>query len=571
MFVDDQTDITTSIAGLQERAEVTNVFSGNNGTGGVFGAAKSFVKQVGGNRTSDLTISLNDGMGHPKPVQVVAPAQGFKHLGIQQGGVDQWESSIAGTWARLVDDLQRIRHMDLPLAGYRYIVNCIWIPRVRYRMVLGGAIQFAPRIDTFIRQAAREVLRLPYSLPLYVYYDRENGLGLGSCEQDANVYRFQLLLRILNSPHLPVHHLLVEQIEYYQLRAGLTENPFENPIRPPPRMQSWHVLADSSGNLSDLVGCLLVPPGAIPYQLRISRGQWVVVSQQNFNGPTPQIVAHEIGYCIDEPRQHELGTLIRIQWWQQRPRGSDIWYARTSQRTAWEFEDVCVPIVPTFLPQPPRTKQRVIVWRDTAVDGQHGVNDKVALDEAAARGQLRHDTVLFHGHPLPMRTTCTACHRYRGAIWCKRCRNWHHMQCIGLACEISILDNSAVDMTRLQSVQYTRESTDTIHVEKQVGGGSVLDANTHNASGGWAFHDDSGTVLLGKLRIHWSDITSTRCELHALLAGIFAGGDQGAPICDNKSAIHILLLARRLATSEDTFLPYRNPHRITPIGSRSAL
>ncbi|GMF61120.1 unnamed protein product [Phytophthora fragariaefolia] len=139
----------------------------------------------------------------------------------------------------LYDDLQQIRHMYLYLAGFRCIVNCIWIQRVRYRMVLGGAIPFAPRIDTFISQAAREVLRLSYSLPLYVYYDRENGLGLGSCEQDANGYRFQLLLRILNSSHLPVHHLMVEQIEYYQPWAGLTENPFENPIRPPPRVQSW--------------------------------------------------------------------------------------------------------------------------------------------------------------------------------------------------------------------------------------------------------------------------------------------------------------------------------------------
>ncbi|GMF14392.1 unnamed protein product [Phytophthora fragariaefolia] len=94
-------------------------------------------------------------------------------------------------------------------------------------------------------------------------------------------------------------------------------------------------------------------------------------------------------------------------------------------------------------------------------------------------------------------------------------------------CEVSITDNSIVDMTRPQSVQYTRELTDTIHVEKQVGDDSVLDANTHSASGGWAFHDDSEAVLIRNLRIHWSDITSNRCGLHALIAGVIAGGDQG--------------------------------------------
>eukprot|EP00644_Phytophthora_capsici_P019565 jgi/Phyca11/133414/e_gw1.455.3.1 len=88
LFVDDQLDITTSALGIQERALVTNVFTGKTGTGEVFGASKSFMMYLTHDDEHYPAVELNDGMGVPRAVKVVAPGKGFKHLGIFQGGED---------------------------------------------------------------------------------------------------------------------------------------------------------------------------------------------------------------------------------------------------------------------------------------------------------------------------------------------------------------------------------------------------------------------------------------------------------------------------------------------------
>ncbi|KAI9988220.1 hypothetical protein PInf_024494 [Phytophthora infestans] len=69
-------------------------------------------------------------------------------------------------------------------------------------MVLGGSVDVAAKVDIIIRQVARSVLRLPFNVNTAVFYDKENGLGLESCEADANTYRLVEALRILNSPSL---------------------------------------------------------------------------------------------------------------------------------------------------------------------------------------------------------------------------------------------------------------------------------------------------------------------------------------------------------------------------------
>ncbi|OWY98713.1 hypothetical protein PHMEG_00030456 [Phytophthora megakarya] len=129
--------------------------------------------------------------------------------------------------------------MSLTVSQFWYIVNSVWAPRMSYHMLLGGAITVAPLVGTFIRQVARTVLRLPFSTPRNVYYDKLNGIGLDSCEVDANVHRMQEMLRILNSPDLPVYHLVVERRETYQINAGLPFNPLELPIRPPAHVRTW--------------------------------------------------------------------------------------------------------------------------------------------------------------------------------------------------------------------------------------------------------------------------------------------------------------------------------------------
>ncbi|KAJ8537342.1 hypothetical protein ON010_g13255 [Phytophthora cinnamomi] len=94
MFVDDQLDVTTSFDGLTDRANVTNLFTGKYATGGVFGSAESFQMYLAPPGEHYPAVLLNDGNGTPQPVQVVAPEQGFKHLGIYQGGDDQWVASL---------------------------------------------------------------------------------------------------------------------------------------------------------------------------------------------------------------------------------------------------------------------------------------------------------------------------------------------------------------------------------------------------------------------------------------------------------------------------------------------
>ncbi|EGZ13858.1 hypothetical protein PHYSODRAFT_316842 [Phytophthora sojae] len=232
LFVDDQLDVTTSHRGIQARSAVTNVFTGKMGTGGVFGAAKSFMMYLAPMNTHYDAVELNDGYSVPRPVPVVAPDEGFKHLGIYQGGGNLWEATISPVWVRLTDEAARLQRLQISLEQFRYIVNSVWIPRLRYRMVLGGAISVAGMVDTFIRHVARSVLRLPFSTPRYVYYDKLNGIGLANCEREANVHRLQEALRILNTPSLP-------RLEAYQSNAGLTENQLSVPISPPAHIRTW--------------------------------------------------------------------------------------------------------------------------------------------------------------------------------------------------------------------------------------------------------------------------------------------------------------------------------------------
>ncbi|EGZ13878.1 hypothetical protein PHYSODRAFT_303257 [Phytophthora sojae] len=217
LFVDDQLDVTTTERGISARADVTNKFTGKFGSGGVFGAAKSFMMYLADNNSHLEAVQLNDGLGVPHPVQVVAPAEGFKHLAHSRSATNPTHEFVISA---------------IPL-------HCQQGVRLWYRMILGGAISTAALVDTFIRQVARTVLRLPFSTPRQVFYDQQNGVGLESCELDANVHRMQEALRILNSPELPVYHLLVERLEAYQTHAGLPDNPLVLPVKPPAQVRTW--------------------------------------------------------------------------------------------------------------------------------------------------------------------------------------------------------------------------------------------------------------------------------------------------------------------------------------------
>ncbi|OWZ06142.1 hypothetical protein PHMEG_00021650 [Phytophthora megakarya] len=165
-------------------------------------------------------------MGIPWQVQVVSPSEGSKRLGIYQGGEGLWEARVSPIWHPISEEAERIQCQRRILQQSRYVVNSVWVPRLRYRMILGGLF------DTFIRQVARSVLRLPHPSPRSIYYDQANGIELNSCELDANVHRHREALRILNTPELPLHHALVESLEAYQ-------NLLTVPIKLPIRVTTW--------------------------------------------------------------------------------------------------------------------------------------------------------------------------------------------------------------------------------------------------------------------------------------------------------------------------------------------
>lgn len=93
------------------------------------------------------------------------------------------------------------------------------------------------------------------------------------------------------------------------------------------------------------------------------------------------------------------------------------------------------------------------------------------------------------------------------------------------------------------------------------GDGSVIHAKSARCQGGWAVRD-GGTTVYGQLLFHKDDITSTRCEIHALIAGVALSGDTGNQICDNTSAIRIFQRVRRMLQTNTTFIKYADPHRM---------
>lgn len=69
-------------------------------------------------------------------------------------------------------------------------------------------------------------------------------------------------------------------------------------------------------------------------------------------------------------------------------------------------------------------------------------------------------------------------------------------------------------------------------------------------------------MVAGQLRIHRDDITSTRCEIHALLAGLVLGHEVGWQICDNQSAIQVFNKARDFVRQGYVNIRYGDPHRM---------
>ncbi|RQM16801.1 hypothetical protein B5M09_012798, partial [Aphanomyces astaci] len=231
LFVDDALDVSTTYAGIQDRATVSNQFKGQTTSGGVFGADKSFLLYL--SPQAHPAIALNDALRKPQPIQVVAPTEGFRHLSIHQGTHNQWEETTRTVWLKLNTQADAIAPRSLGKKELQYIINAVRIPSALYRTAISDAISIGPALDTLFRKTARRVLRLPHDHPNSWFYDLKDGLGLVHCERFSHSQRLYQFLRIANDRGSPAHDILMESLEAYQIASGLTGHPLAFRIPPP--------------------------------------------------------------------------------------------------------------------------------------------------------------------------------------------------------------------------------------------------------------------------------------------------------------------------------------------------
>ncbi|CAK4423226.1 unnamed protein product [Aphanomyces euteiches] len=206
LFVDDALDIATTYAGIQHRATTSNIFTGKYASGGVFGAEKSFMLYL--SPTHHPAISLNNGLGEPQPVKILAPMEGFKHLGIHQGAGVQWAANTQALWHRLKRQAEQIAPKRLTGAEFRYIVNA---PNESYN--------------------CRMTIPLSGSMTIW--------MGSASRTVNTSVEAKGHVLRIANDIGSPAYDALMDAMETYQLQMGLTDHPLASPIPPPTTDQSF--------------------------------------------------------------------------------------------------------------------------------------------------------------------------------------------------------------------------------------------------------------------------------------------------------------------------------------------
>lgn len=224
---------------------------------------------------------------------------------------------------------------------------------------------------------------------------------------------------------------------------------------------------------------------------------------------------------------------------------------------------MCVPVTTTALPRGRGRRERFIVWNDTVVEGVRGASKRDLLQEAFQRSKLRH-AAIRSGQRLPnLNTNCIGCGRNRMVEWCRNCTRWHHRRCVTAPCTTEHQPGERQQTGRLDSFRCRRSTRiEGPGAVLQAGDGSVELANTPSASGSWAIQLRDGTKLEGQILIHREDITSTRCEIHALLAGLAVGPDSGAQICDNHSAIQIFNKVRDFVRQVYVSIRYGDPHRM---------
>ncbi|OWZ14019.1 hypothetical protein PHMEG_00012560 [Phytophthora megakarya] len=569
VLVDDVIDCLTTHAGIEHRVAVSNIFTGIKGTGGVFGAAKSFLMQyTPGQTPPNESVYLHDGTGEPKAVSVVSPSEGFKHLEIYQSTEDIWSATFAPVWQSVKVAAQKICRLRLTHDQLRYIVNHVWLPRIQYRTQLNSSHKIVKHVDAMIRRVARHTLRLPYCTPRVIFYDVNQGLGLAKFEDMCNVARVELVLRVMNSKHLPAFHLLMEAFEMYQTAAGLTHHPLQYAIDPPSHLQRWihltiravvalEVALDVDWN--NPPACRSTRPNDRSIWKDIPLGVRGQLLRYNLKYP------HKVRYVGDIA--NERGTrMLHPSTLESKHR-----WSRAQLREYKILENELKPVLCrdgsreliTPLGRTPIETSSLQVQTLDVAPGQFFIVSEFDIGDEGLEmrgyelGQRLGDIITPNPEGYGQEIQVQWWHEPRpeSGIWTRRPN--------GIATELA----DVCVPVEVVSLPFRRGSRDQqrviVRTDTTVAGdGSVLGAGTPEERGGWATH--SGSIRkVGKVNVHWADTTSTRCECHALIAGLAGSGDSGVQVCDSQPAIATLEYARSIMNGTmSPHIKYNNPHRV---------
>ena len=639
-YVDDDLDVATTYQGIQQRADITNLFTGKYGSGAVFGAAKSFMWYRSKTGRHYDAIKLNDGMGRPKAITVVAATEGFTHLGVQQGGKRLWAATMASAWSKTYNEIRRIGKKRLHRRQLQYIIKSVWQSRIKYRGTSAEIGEAAEAMDLVIRKTAKQAMHLPHATAKGAFHDTNQGLGIERCQEIVDRERLAAAIRILNTPLLPTRDLVLAGMEAFQIRYGLTTQPLESPIEPPANDKTWIASvvraaanqipkvsvvtiwnnpkeAQSSrsrdtpiwtilnaeesktlmtlnknqkykiryvGDVANIDGNIILPKESLMQRFRWNQKTYqqyrpILERIEVINGKLTVPVgrsridttwAAQVPYAVnslllqarvtytedgeltqDDPKYivvqrisertetDEHGTQIEVIHWTKKYRDKPAWYApprKNDRAMVYTGNLLALDVDTVNYKSGRRIGQRAIIWTN---DG--GRNDPAMIDTVFQATKERFCNARDTGQASDVDVRCTGCKRMRETSFCTKCQLYHHAECVNDNCMTE--DVSKWEIIRTSAARLFL--SDGIARQSTAGDGSVLHGGTAFARGSWGLVQRSGKIVSGQLHISPKCITSTRCETHALLAGLVLNADT-VQTCDNRAGITILDKARWL-------------------------
>ncbi|RHY95409.1 hypothetical protein DYB26_006402 [Aphanomyces astaci] len=293
------------------------------------------------------------------------------------------------------------------------------------------------------------------------------------------------------------------------------------------------------------------------------RAMLVIPHHLTHRNGRPDTLSYRIGRRTSLQTPHTpAGPEIAVTFWHELRKGTDIWYSPTPREARSRLRLVpiagCAILTGDLLRTSSTQRHKFIPWTETTwthpgTHHTHRGNNNRAL--IASTAMHRADQAqLPHAHHTPPHATpaCSACYRIADTTVCMDCGQWHHPACIP-HCQVVLRHSTPTYGIHTFPLRAARTHS--------VGDGSVTNQGKPSSHGTWSYLGSDGTTLTGYIRIHPDHITPTRCEVHSLLAGLHHSGDTALQICDNTTAIGLVIMARSLKRRGGQ-PRYSNIHRV---------